>query len=257
MARACRLVSDDGELAAGVPGAGDQAGRGPRSPSSAKPRASISRLTVSIRSSRDVGDQQVLPDGQPDRPAAVAVGDVGQAAHLVARHPPDRQHDADVEQARLLLRMEADMAVLDDRAAGARTRSSGNRRNGLRQMLLGLLDVLCRCPQRSSTYFSRAFLPVGPVAVLDEDADDGGGGRDAFLGLSSTPVSRAKSLCPVIPPKRHPEIDARPGPPSPRATRTAEKPMSLVSSSALIVPPPSKAMLNLRGRPYISRWLRM
>ena len=32
-------------------------------------------------------------------------------------------------------------------------------------------------------------------------------------------------------------------------TRTAMKPMSLVSAAALIPPPPSKAMLNFRGRP--------
>ena len=33
------------------------------------------------------------------------------------------------------------------------------------------------------------------------------------------------------------------------------KPMSFVSARAAIEPPPSKAMLNFRGRPYISRWL--
>jgi hypothetical protein len=61
---------------------------------------------------------------------------------------------------------------------------------------------------------------------------------------------------PRDPAQGHPEIDpSGTALPAPRAP--AAKPMSLVSSSAQIVPPPSKAMLNFRGRPYISRWFRM
>ena len=45
--------------------------------------------------------------------------------------------------------------------------------------------------------------------------------------------------------------------PWPSATGTAVKATSLVSSSTGTTPQPSKAMLNLRGRPYSSRWFRM
>ncbi len=47
------------------------------------------------------------------------------------------------------------------------------------------------------------------------------------------------------------------GTPNPSPTGTAVNAMSLVSSSTGIVPLPSNAMLNLRGRPYSSRWFRM
>ena len=78
MARACRFVSEEENLQPKFP---VQATRPVRTSVAfqARPRASISRWTASTRSSRDVRDQQVLPDGQPDRPAAVAVGDRGQA----------------------------------------------------------------------------------------------------------------------------------------------------------------------------------
>ena len=70
----------------------------------------------------------------------------------------------------------------------------------------------------------------------------------ASSGFTTTPVSRAKSLWPVMPPSIR--RNQTPGStPKPSFTSTAWKPMSLVSSSTGMMPAPSKATLNLRGRP--------
>ena len=67
-------------------------------------------------------------------------------------------------------------------------------------------------------------------------------------GLTTMSAYFAKSLCPVMPPS--PRRNQTPGSaPKPPFTSTAVKAMSLVSSSAAILPAPSKATLNLRGRP--------
>ena len=73
-------------------------------------------------------------------------------------HPADRQHDADVVQARLLLRMDADVAVLVGRRPRLALARSGTRAGAWPQLLLDLGDERRRSPMRSSTYFSRAFL---------------------------------------------------------------------------------------------------
>src|SRR5688500_774124 len=51
------------------------------------------------------GDEEVLPDGEPDIPIAEGVGDLGKPAHLRGRHLAAWQHDADPVEAGLLLRV--------------------------------------------------------------------------------------------------------------------------------------------------------
>ena len=103
--------------------------------------------------------------------------------------------------------------------------------------------------------FEPRLLAVGPVAVVDEDADDRRR-RPAThsSGLQQDAGVAGEVLWPVMPPSaggsRRPGATAEPV-----RHRTALKPMSLVSSRRATRPPPSKAMLNLRGRPYSSRWL--
>ena len=82
----------------------------------------------------------------------------------------------------------------------------------------------------SSTYFSRAFEPVGAVAVLDEYAHDGVGHLGGVLRPHHDAGFAAKSLWPVMPPSA--SRNQMPGStPKPSFTSTAGNAMSLVSSS--------------------------
>src|SRR5271166_6861971 len=106
-----------GELTAKVPGAGYESGADlGRLPAEAQ--GLDLRLDLIGAVFWDVGNQQVLPDRQADRAGTVAVGDCRQPPHLVAGHPTDRQDDADVNQARLPLRMEADVGPANRGGAG-------------------------------------------------------------------------------------------------------------------------------------------
>ena len=111
-------------------------------------------------------------------------------------------------------------------------------------------------PMPSMTYFNRAFsrLVRSPRSMKTRTmASDT---LVASAGLTMMPVSVAKSLWPVMPPM--PSLNQTPGSTSkPSLTSTAAKAMSLVSSSTAILPAPSKATLNLRGRPVSERSLRM
>ena len=245
-----------GELAAGVAGAGDEAAADARGcqcrpecldralhcrRSCSSGMSEISRFCQTVR--------RIVP--LPNRSAMSARPRI--CAH---GHPPDRQHDADVEQARLLLRVEADVAVLVDGAARLARVERHARRSVERQLLLGLGDELLEAPAVEHV-LEPGLLAVGAVAVLDEHADDRGGDGDALVGRQQHAGVAGEVLVAGDAAELHAEVDAGAAPLCPSATRTAVKPMSFVSSSALTRPPPSKAMLNLRGRPYSSRWLRM
>ena len=103
-------------------------------------------------------------------------------------------------------------------------------------------------PQASSTYLRRAFLRSVRSPLSMNTRTTASATATASSGFTSTPVGRAKSWWPVMPPS--PSLNHTPdstGAPSP--TATAVKAMSLVSSSTGMAPPPSKPTLNLRGRP--------
>ena len=89
---------------------------------------------------------------------------------------------------------------------------------------------------------------VGAVAVVDEHPHDGVGDRRRLGRLADDAGLAGEILWPVMPPTAR--RNQTPGStPKPSFTSTAEKPMSLVSSSTGITPAPSNPTLNLRGRP--------
>ena len=190
-----------GELAAGVAGAGDQAaaerrrrasrGRAPRSP----PCASASAIVG------DVGDQQVLPDGQPDRAAAESVGDVGEAAHLLARssgRPAARRRRRSGRAASAGGRRHGRACR---RAAGAAGRGGSDAQRRADAPSRPRCEELRDAPA-SSTYFSRAFLRSVRSPCSMKTRTIAAATATHSSGSSSTPVSRAKSLWPVMPPSR-------------------------------------------------------
>ena len=88
------------------------------------------------------------------------------------------------------------------------------------------------------TYFSRALLRLVRSPWSVNTRTTASATLVASAGRTTTPVSRAKSLCPVMPPSiRRNQTPA--STPKPSLTSTAWKPMSLVSSSAAMMPPPS------------------
>ncbi len=89
--------------------------------------------------------------------------------------------------------------------------------------------------------FQPGLFAVGAVAVFDEDPHDGGGDGDALVGRQQNAAIAGEILVAGDAAELHAEVDARrdrrvPIRPSscPAATRTATKPMSLVSSSVLM-----------------------
>ena len=177
-----------------------------------------------------------------------------QAAHLFDGHAPDRQYHADPVQARLLLRMDADMGRAIEGPA-RRTRFGGTR-SSLRPSFSSFCDETLSSPDPVEDVFEARLVAVGAVALVDEYAHHrvrhlGGVRRAArYVGLA-----REIPMALMSPSARR---NQTPGStPKPSITSTAWKPMSFVSSSTGIVPAPSKATLNLRGKPKSARSLRM
>ena len=61
----------------------------------------------------DIWNDEILPDGEPDFTGAVVVSEVSQPQHLFGSDLPDRNGDADVIQAFLFLRINADVGMWD------------------------------------------------------------------------------------------------------------------------------------------------
>ena len=147
-----------GELAAGRAGAGDQAGADRRGLAS-RGRAPRSRpWRASTLSSATPGDQQVLPDRQPD----IAVAEIARRSRPAPRiwfggQLADRQRDADPVQARLLLRVDADMRRCGRRPGAARPLPPA-RGSAARPSFSSTAARNFSTPQASSTYLSRALL---------------------------------------------------------------------------------------------------
>src|SRR5262249_22566399 len=128
----------------------------------------------------------------------------------------------------------------------------------LAQFLLDFREEVVEAPGVQHV-LEPGLLAVGAVARLNEHSDDRRGDGDAFLGREQDARIAGEVAVPGEPPTARRKYTPGGTEPSaaPSGTRMAWKPMSLVSSRLETRPPPSKAMLNLRGRPYISRWLRM
>ena len=59
----------------------------------------------------DIWNDEILPDGEPDFTGAVVVSEVSQSQHLFGSDLTDRNGDADVIQAFLLLRIHSDVRM--------------------------------------------------------------------------------------------------------------------------------------------------
>src|SRR5205814_9147131 len=103
-----------GEFAAAVAGAGNDAGA---RLAYLGGEAELGERRLQLGSSRgcDVRDDDVLPDGKSQRAAAVALGDVGETAHLRAGHAPDGQRHPAIDMPALLLRVETDVRAPSER----------------------------------------------------------------------------------------------------------------------------------------------
>ena len=236
-----------GEPAAGVAGAGDEAGA-----DRARLGGEAERLDGGLGDARacrvgHAGDQQVLPDGEADIAVAHLLRDGGEPAHLRRRELADRQHHADPVQAILLLLVDADMRQRGRTPAAARAPRPA-RGQALRRASPRPAPDICRSPMASSTYFIRALLRLVRSPWSMNTRTMASATLVASAGLTITPVSRAKSLWPVMPPsasgtRRPARRRSRPSPrrPGSRCRWCPPAPRS--------VPAPSKATLNLRGRP--------
>ena len=116
----------------------------------------------------DAGDQQVLPDREPEIAVAKVLRDGGKTAHLRNRHASDRKGDADPVQPGLLLRMNADMGgAVERRARRQRTRHGAV--EFVTELLLEQAEKFLDA-QGIEHIFQPRFGAVGAVAVLDEQA---------------------------------------------------------------------------------------
>ncbi len=161
-----------GKFAAGIAGAGNEPGADGIG-FDGKPQ----RLDLLLRRfqllGRHAGNQQVLPDREPDIAVAAVARDVGEAAHLRDGQAADRHRDADPVQPVLLLRMNAEMrGAAEGRARGQRA--------GHRAVELAAELFLHQAEEFLDPHFvEHVFEPrlgaVGTVAVIDEHAHHGVG----------------------------------------------------------------------------------
>ena len=129
--------------------------------------------------SRDVGNDEVLPDGEAEFAGAEVVGDVGESAHLWRWQAADGNGDADVVEARLRLRMNADVCgAVDGAARFALGKRNADERKG--EELFGLVEEAFDAPAVDEV-FEACLLAIGAVAVPDEDANHCSGDSDGLV----------------------------------------------------------------------------
>ena len=156
---------------------------------------------------RDAGDDEVLPNGEADLAAAVAVGDVGDVIHLLAGHAADRSEHAEVVFA-VVLRMDAEVAVLGFRQ-GRLAEFQREMAEGEGHLLRGFLERFRDSPVIDEI-FEAGFFAVGAVAVFDEDAHQGGGDGNRLGGSEQHAAVCGELLVAGDAAELHAEIDARP-----------------------------------------------
>ena len=255
IAIAVPLVLDERELAAGVAGAGDQPGAELEA-LEVRPialQAALDEFRRSLRRRRRSAGSARRSGGYRRRPARARC--LARPRICSAVILPTGSTTPTQTLPGWLLRMHADVRLRCCRF-GAETLSAGTPHQRAAELGLDLGQELVEAPGVEHVFEPR-LLAVGAVAVIDEHAHDGVGHRHRIVGLD---IARrrtcAKSSWPVMPPR--PSRNHTPAStPAPSCTVTAVKAMSLVSSSTGMTPPPSKPTLNLRGRPYSERSLRM
>ena len=127
----------------------------------------------------DVGDQQVLPDGEAHFPAAEALCNLCKRTCLLGREPADRRADADIVQALLHLRMDAEVAGAIDGATWFALfyRYTKNREGKLR---LAFGDKLFHAPLVHKV-LQPCLLAVGAITVFCKHANHRSGYRDELI----------------------------------------------------------------------------
>ena len=238
-----------GEAAAGIAGAGDEAGADRASPWS-RARAPRCAASASVDACRS-GTPEISRFCQTVRrmsPSPSSLRDRGEPAHLRRGQLADRQHDADPVQAVLLLR--------DARRYGRCGRTPGAARSPRPARARAC------APSFSSTsgeefleapgvehVFQPRLVAVGAVAVLDEDAHDGVGDLGRVLRLHDHAGVAREILVAGDAAEREPEPDARLDAEAVLHLDRLEADVVGVLQHRRCMPAPSKATLNLRGRP--------
>ena len=124
----------------------------------ARPSASIFFCAALSLSVGDAGDQQVLPDRQPDIAVAQVARDLGKAVHLRDRHAADRHRDADpIAGHPASARWMPIWAVRSNGGRGSKRARHGTVELAA-ELLLHQRRGISRRPCLSSTYFSRALV---------------------------------------------------------------------------------------------------
>ena len=213
--------------------------------SMARPSASICCLAASIFSSGTPEISRFCQTVRRISPSPQLARDFGEAFHLRHGQAADRHDDADPVQSVLLLRVDADMRGAVDR----RARQQRIRHRAIELAAELLLDQFEEF--LDADLLQHIFQPrlgaVGAVAGIDEGAHHrvghlgGVGGLHQHAGVAGEAAMAGQAA----------EAEPEPDTGASRASfvATAWKPMSLVSSSTGMMPPPSKPTLNLRGRP--------
>src|SRR6185437_4233885 len=127
----------------------------------------------------DVGNEQVLPDGETNFSRAEFIGDGGNGVHLLRRQATDRHRDSDVVEIRLRLRMNANVTgAIDFVTRLAFLRAAVQEWKG--QALFSFGEELVDAPEIYKV-FEACLLAIGAVAVIDIDTDHGGRNGDGLL----------------------------------------------------------------------------
>jgi hypothetical protein len=170
------------ELAAAAARAGDEAGADARR-ARRQPERLDARLRISDIAIRDAGQDEVLPDREPDIAVAAFARERREPAHLVGGELADRQHHAEPVQARLRLRMPAHMREAVRRGA-RRDMLLRDAREGAAEPRLDGSEEALEAPGIEEVFQPRP-LAVLAVPVLDEhphhrvrDRDAVGGGAE-------------------------------------------------------------------------------
>ena len=235
------------EFAAGVAGAGDEARAKVRGLGG---QADLRQRRAHARPRRrgDVGDDQALPHGEPDRSAAEAARDVGDAAHLRAGHASQRQRHAAVDPSGLAsARWKPTCA---SRLSGGRGSHSARRQARQRrgQPLLDRGEKRL-VPHAVEHVLQPRALAVGAVALVDEDAHDRQRDRHALLRQDRHAEIAGEIAVPGNAADRDAKIDALGHAPARGHAYRARSRCRWCPRARTTAPPPSKAMLNLRGSP--------
>ena len=154
------------------------------------------------------------------------------------------------------LRVDADVAgAVDGLARLAGFEQEANEREG--EPLLRLGEELLHAPLVDQV-LQPGLLAVGAVAIVVEDANHGRSNGHRLVRVQQQAAIAGELLVPGDAAEHERESRCPAGTAfAPLLTRTARNPMSLVSATTEMAPPLSKATLNLRGRPYMSREFRM